>query len=249
MPKQYSPGHFIGWLSQRPALVVLRTDYPARSSMKCVVIASVVATAFAVSACDGDDTTAPEFPPEVSITAPDDGSTYDVSDAITFRGAATDPDGGIIDSLIWTSSVDGRLGAGSPLTVTLSVGTHIVTLRAYDDEGASGQAFVSVDVVGPPSVVITAPADSSRFLEGADVTFTADASDPDGGQIDSLVWTSSQDGRFGEGASVSLSSLRADRYGSCVDPNRDIARANHNRAGRRRHIFCWRVDQIHRRSS
>jgi hypothetical protein len=175
--------------------------------MKCVVIAFVVAAAFAVSACDGDDTTAPAFPPEVSITAPDDGSTYDVSDVITFRGAATDPDGGAIDSLVWTSSLDGRLGTGSPLTVTLSVGTHIVTLRAYDDEGASGQAFVSVDIVAPPLVTITAPSDGSAFGTGETVSFEGSANDPDGGVIDSLIWESNLDDRLGTGSPVMRSDL------------------------------------------
>jgi hypothetical protein len=114
-------------------------------------------------------------PPSVTITAPTDGHHFLAADLITFEGTASDPDGGEIDSLVWTSNVDGRLGAGSPLMVNLSPGTHTITLTAYDDEGASSSTSISVTATAPPSVVITAPADSSRSLEGVDVTFTADA--------------------------------------------------------------------------
>ena len=60
----------------------------------------------------------------------------------------------------------------------------------------------------PPSVSITSPSSGASFPLGDPVTFTGTASDPeDGGLSGSIQWSSSQDGLFGTGASVTTSSL------------------------------------------
>lgn len=109
-------------------------------------------TAIATYACGGDDTTAPDRPPNVTIASPADSSVFELDALITFQGSATDPDGAAIDSLVWSSSRDGRLGAGSPLVRSLSLGGHVIRLRAYADDGGTGEAsvFVSVELPGGP---------------------------------------------------------------------------------------------------
>jgi len=60
----------------------------------------------------------------------------------------------------------------------------------------------------PPSVTITAPADSSTHTEGASVGFAGSASDPEDGDLTaSLSWSSSLDGAIGTGGSFSTSPL------------------------------------------
>ncbi|MCJ7816140.1 MAG: Ig-like domain-containing protein, partial [Xanthomonadales bacterium] len=49
-------------------------------------------------------------PPQVSITAPPDGSNYTQGDSISFTGSATDEDGNLSAGLAWTSSRDGSIG-------------------------------------------------------------------------------------------------------------------------------------------
>jgi len=70
----------------------------------------------------------------------------------------------------------------------------------------------SLTIVGtpnnPPVVTITAPADGSNVLPGANVTFTGTASDTEDGDLAaSIVWSSSIDGALGTGASITTSSL------------------------------------------
>ena len=69
-------------------------------------------------------------------------------------------------------------------------------------------SFVAVDVVVPsnypPSVAITAPADSSVFVGADAIAFTGTASDlEDGDLAASLAWSSDLDGAIGSGASFS----------------------------------------------
>jgi hypothetical protein len=104
--------------------------------------------AYVLCAC-GDDTTAPDRPPEVTIAAPADSSVFEPDELITFQGSATDPDGAAIDSLVWSSSRDGRLGEGSSVIESLSLGGHQIRLRAYADDGGSGDATISVSVELP----------------------------------------------------------------------------------------------------
>ncbi|MCC5848328.1 MAG: immunoglobulin domain-containing protein [Verrucomicrobia bacterium] len=59
-----------------------------------------------------------------------------------------------------------------------------------------------------PGVTILSPANGSAHLVGEPVLLTAEASDPEDGDISSqVVWTSSIDGALGTGASLSLSTL------------------------------------------
>ena len=53
-----------------------------------------------------------------------------------FNGTAYDFKDGELNetSLSWTSSLDGSLGTGEKVNVTLSIGTHTITLTATDSE-------------------------------------------------------------------------------------------------------------------
>jgi hypothetical protein len=108
--------------------------------------------AFAGLACGGDDTTGPGRVPDVTIVSPADSSVFEPDELITFQGSASDPDGAVIDSLVWTSSRDGRLGEGASLVETLSLGGHQIRLRAYADDGGTGDATVFVSVEQPGAV-------------------------------------------------------------------------------------------------
>ncbi|MGD8867422.1 MAG: hypothetical protein PVI01_07320 [Gemmatimonadales bacterium] len=113
------------------------------------VLLGLCAAASVICACGGDETTAPDRPPEVTIAAPADSAVYEPNELITFQGSASDPEGAAIDSLVWTSTRDGRLGEGSPLVGTLSLGGHMVRLRAYAEDGGTGDAAVFVSIEEP----------------------------------------------------------------------------------------------------
>jgi hypothetical protein len=61
-----------------------------------------------------------------------------------------------------------------------------------------------------PSVSITSPANSASFLQGVAIPFAGSATDKEDGTISSgLVWTSSINGQFGTGSSLSIATLSA----------------------------------------
>ena len=153
-------------------------------------------------------------PPTATILAPANGSTYIDNDPVTLEGEATDPEDGLLGGgdLTWSSSIDGALGTGSPLTTTaLSVGSHAVTLTATDDDGATGSDAITITVNPPgnaaPTVTITSG--GGTYVGGATVTFQGAGTDPEDGTLSGgdLAWTSSLDGALGTGSPLATSSL------------------------------------------
>jgi glucose/arabinose dehydrogenase len=120
--------------------------------------------------------------PMVQITEPAGVLTVPERTAVIFKGGATDPEDGPLPgaALTWSSSLDGALGSGSPLTVsTLSVGQHTISLRATDDSGAHTDASVTITVtmaaqalgldtvavgLNTPVFLTAAPGDDSRLF-------------------------------------------------------------------------------------
>ena len=93
-------------------------------------------------------------PPVASITSPADGSTSMEGDAVDLQGSAADPEDESLSgsSLVWTSSRDGQIGTGETVsTLSLSLGTHTITLTATDSEGAVGKDQIALAVA---SVVV-----------------------------------------------------------------------------------------------
>jgi hypothetical protein len=73
--------------------------------------------------------------PTITSIAPISGTTYVVSQTVTFEGSAFDPEDGVLGDaqLNWTSSLQGALGTGQMLQTTdLIIGTHVITLTATD---------------------------------------------------------------------------------------------------------------------
>ncbi len=76
-------------------------------------------------------------PPIVTITSPFTPTRYVEGQLIRFEGVATDFEDGLLPpaALSWSSDRDGLLGNGEFITPTLSVGTHLITLRGTDSNG------------------------------------------------------------------------------------------------------------------
>lgn len=87
--------------------------------------------------------------PTVIIEGPADSSIFNISDTITFRGYATDPEDGRLtgNSLVWTSDIDGRIGSGDTLQAEdLARGIHAITLTATDSDSNSITTDVTVEI-------------------------------------------------------------------------------------------------------
>ncbi|PKM78866.1 MAG: hypothetical protein CVU88_08760, partial [Firmicutes bacterium HGW-Firmicutes-13] len=86
-------------------------------------------------------------PPTVSITIPEDGSTFDSGATILFEGTASDIEDGVLTAnLDWTSNIDGSIGTGSSFYKILSDGTHTITAEVKDSGGETGSASIGITV-------------------------------------------------------------------------------------------------------
>ena len=68
---------------------------------------------------------------EVFIRKPRYGQYFYVSDfPITFEGVALSVTGDFSDKIVWTSNLDGEIGTGKTIRVSLSIGEHEITATA-----------------------------------------------------------------------------------------------------------------------
>ncbi len=151
--------------------------------------------------------------PTAMITAPANGGNFDLGQQITFTGTGTDPEDGALagNDLVWSSSLDGQFGTGSPLAVqTLTAGNHTITLTVTDSDGDTDTATINIKVGNDPPVAnITAPADRSSYTSGVNVIFQGTGTDTEDGALagGDLVWSSSLDGQIGTGTLLTVNNL------------------------------------------
>jgi len=102
--------------------------------------------------------------PTADISTPGDLSVFVVGDSIQFTGSGSDTEDGTLSgaSLAWTSDIDGQIGTGASFnSMTLSGGTHQISMTATDSSGAVSSASTLIRVSSNP--IETYPsADSSR---------------------------------------------------------------------------------------
>ncbi|MEO7732100.1 MAG: M20/M25/M40 family metallo-hydrolase [Kofleriaceae bacterium] len=104
--------------------------------------------AFIAELAKGDLGTSSNTPPSLAITAPADGASFPQGTQVTLTATATDAEDGALGAIQWSSSLDGALGTGAALPVTLSVGTHTIQAVVADAGGLSVTASISVTVTG-----------------------------------------------------------------------------------------------------
>ena len=95
--------------------------------------------------------------PLVTIVSPGAAQLFTLGETVTFAGSATDSHDGDLSgpSLVWTSSIDGPIGAGQSFTRDdLSPGIHDVTLTATDSKGRSNSATVPITITAPTTGTI-----------------------------------------------------------------------------------------------
>lgn len=129
-------------------------------------------------------------PPTAVIAQPSSGQRFEPDEHASFRATGSDdPDGDPLE-YTWTSSIDGPLGQGEALDVTLSEGAHTVELRVEDPFGGVHTATVEV-LVKPylPRVhVVAIEASIERPVEGDGVRLTIQlANDGEAGAVGTPV--------------------------------------------------------------
>ncbi|MCB9481270.1 MAG: hypothetical protein H6680_05560 [Desulfobacteraceae bacterium] len=151
--------------------------------------------------------------PQVTITSPADLAEYTANDTISFIGNGYDAqDGNLSGTMLqWSSDKDGSIGTGKNFTSSnLSIGTHIITLRATDSAGASSDATITITIINTkPVAEILSPYNNSIYTSRDTISFQGRGVDNEDGSItdSTLRWSSSIDGEFGTGPEVYISEL------------------------------------------
>ena len=116
------------------------------------------------------------------------------SEQVTLDGSASsDPDGSIV-SFIWREG-GAQIATGAKPTVTLSTGTHTITLTVTDNGGLTGTDTVTITVSSPANQPPVANAGPDQTVTDSDrngseqVTLDGSASSDPDGNIVSFVWT------------------------------------------------------------
>lgn len=129
----------------------------------------------------------PNLPPTVALTAPLDGALFTAPASFTLTADAADVDGTVARVQFYQGTTLLGEATASPYTLPvtgLTPGTYAFTARASDNAGASTTSTaVTATVVAPnqlPSVAIITPPDGATYEAPATLTFTANATDPDG---------------------------------------------------------------------
>ncbi|MBI5566646.1 MAG: hypothetical protein HY870_17225, partial [Chloroflexi bacterium] len=95
--------------------------------------------------------TVPNKAPQINAVLPVSGTTYVLSQTISFEAEVYDIEDGVPpdDHITWESDLDGVLGTGALLQIdTLSIGTHTITLSVRDNQNTFTTTTLTV-IVGP----------------------------------------------------------------------------------------------------
>jgi PA14 domain/CotH kinase protein/Bacterial Ig domain/Lamin Tail Domain/Chitobiase/beta-hexosaminidase C-terminal domain/Divergent InlB B-repeat domain len=131
---------------------------------------------------------APNTPPTVALTAPTPGLSITSGAAVTVSANAADSNGSVARVEFFDGTTLIGTDTTAPYAINWSstvVGSHTLTARATDDQGATTtSAAVSVTVQAavntPPTVAITTPTPGQAIANGVAVTVSANAADSNG---------------------------------------------------------------------
>jgi len=128
-------------------------------------------------------------PPQVQITSPVDGTSFEATESITLEATASDAGGSIarVEFRMGTTSLATDTTAPYTHTIpagTLAAGDHAFTALATDNLGAMAtSSAVTITIASAnqaPSVAIATPEDGSVVIQSTAVSIEATASDADG---------------------------------------------------------------------
>ncbi len=111
--------------------------------------------------------------PVATITNPENGSVHPENSDISFTGTGSDDEDGTLSeaSLEWSSDTDGQLGTGTAVSSMLSTGSHTVTLKATDSDGAMNTDTITITVNAAP-VIDSMTANLTRVNVGTPTTIS-----------------------------------------------------------------------------
>ncbi len=155
------------------------------------VVRVVVTDGFNTTSVDSQPFRVTSKPPRLVILSPAEGQTIFNGTNVTLEAEAFDPEDGPIpdDSIQWESDLEGPLGTGHSLGVTLPLGSHTLTVTATDRDGNSVSQDVSIIVVNGALAPRADAGPDQSADEGFSTILDATASgDPNEGDTLTFEW-------------------------------------------------------------
>ncbi len=127
-------------------------------------------------------------PPDVTIDAPGNNSSFEYGLYVTFSATASDAqDGDISGSVQWASNLNGPLGGGANISRQLIPGTHTITATVTDSGQLTDVAQITVTITQTqqpePPAAPTSPLIKNMGNGTARVRWTDNSSNEDGFEI------------------------------------------------------------------
>ncbi|MBV7296431.1 Ig-like domain-containing protein [Enterovibrio paralichthyis] len=125
--------------------------------------------------------------PTLDLTSPLNNAQLTVGDKVVLAATATDSDGSVRDVEFFANNTSLGSVSSAPYTLnwTATEGQFTIKARVTDNEGATSETSVSVNVLPPdfgvpPTVSLTNPTNDSQIKAGEIVNLSASAADADG---------------------------------------------------------------------
>jgi hypothetical protein len=175
-------GTFLGQDTSRPfSLVWTSAPGPHRFSAVAVTTGGIRYTSAPVTVV-----VVSNHPPTVAITAPADGTRYYLPATVDWTAEAQDPDGAVVRVEFLVNGIKQFEDTSPPYYfgwINPPLGNHTLSVAAVDDRGlrtTSAPVHIIATTNSPPAVTLVSPASGASFIAPADITLSAQASDPDG---------------------------------------------------------------------
>ncbi len=107
--------------------------------------------------------------PAVEILDPPDSATFPACTCVLLAGTVADGEDGDLSAIVrWSSERDGDLGAGSRLSVPLSLGNHVLIASVTDHDGLTAATSIAVEIEPADGCDLSAwpPAERDLFCGG-----------------------------------------------------------------------------------
>lgn len=133
------------------------------TTRNCVPFVLALSLAGAAAVVHADEVPPDDTPPEVSITAPEDGASFPAGTAsLTVYVAAADEDSGVGWVRLYVDGTEVGKAASPPWrfeSIAITPGEHELVAEAQNYEGSAANATAKIRVEAPPT---TAEADAPR---------------------------------------------------------------------------------------
>jgi hypothetical protein len=174
----YSPDNGLSWMPLVVNSTAASHEYDPHSvppngghgKLKLITSDGLNITDTEVAALMGDQNDDTD-PPATYLISPNNGASFPQRSPIAFHGTSWDVADKmlILNSVKWSSSIDGPIGQGTlMINSNLSVGTHVITLTGTDNSNNSSTKTVSITIT--PRTIISPDCNNNGVLDSVDIT-------------------------------------------------------------------------------